>query len=337
MPYAVKLIYKSYYPISNKHTGVQRRIVIKIGVLRMKTFINKIFLAVVATVLVAGVALFTSCEKDGEKNNYAIQMNPKHESLLSYTGEKFDLNNEFVNEFNNYGVYHNELISIIDKNWDIYTNKELFDFAFSSTETITNINIDNSSLDLSQESFKSYILDELKDYEFENYIDIIAEIYTDYFNDEDLNLLIKDISDVSYGNYEVEEMFNKINIIEQKIFNSSISEEGKEIGMIFCAVYKYSLQNIQEILSNPSSNFYVPLCDRIYNSKESNEGYGDAVLADAAGAIKGARMGITAGVAGGPAGSALLGTVGAVCVGGISTAVEVGVKKKITEWIDSWF
>ena len=132
-------------------------------------------------------------------------------------------------------------------------------------------------------------------------------------------------------------MFNKINIIEQKIFNSSISEEGKEIGMIFCAVYKYSLQNIQEILSNPSSNFYDPLCDRIYNSKESNEGYGDAVLADAAGAIKGARMGITAGVTAGPAGSALLGTVGAVCVGGISTAVEVGVKKKITEWIDSWF
>ena len=99
MPYAVKLIYKSYYPISNKHTGVRCRIVIKIGVLRMKTFINKIFLTVVATVLVAGVALFTSCEKDGEKNNYAIQMNPKHESLLSYTGEKFDLNNEFVNEF----------------------------------------------------------------------------------------------------------------------------------------------------------------------------------------------------------------------------------------------
>ena len=73
--------------------------VLKIGEFTMKTFINKIFLAVVATVLVAGVALFTSCEKDGEKNNYAIQMNPKHESLLSYTGEKFDLNNEFVNEF----------------------------------------------------------------------------------------------------------------------------------------------------------------------------------------------------------------------------------------------
>lgn len=305
----------------------------------MKLFKSKSILSVVAAILVAGTTFFVSCEKDGEKSNYDIQMSPKNESLLSYTGEKFDLNNEFVNEFNNYGVYHNELISLIDKKWDIYKNEELFDFALSSTETITNISINNSSLGLNQEYFKSYILNELKKYEFENYIDVVAEIYADYFNDEELNLFIKDIKDVSYGNYEVEEMYNKINIIEQKIFNSSISEEGKKIGMIFCAVYKYSLQNIQEILNNPNSNFYAPLCDRIYNSKESNtnEGYGDAVLADAAGAAKGARMGITAGVAGGPGGSALLGTVGAVCIGGISTAVEVGIKKKISEWIDSWF
>ena len=37
------------------------------------------------------------------------------------------------------------------------------------------------------------------------------------------------------------------------------------------------------------------------------------------------------------AGVVILGAVGAVCVGGLSTAVEVGVKKNISKWIDSWF
>ena len=43
--------------------------VLKIGEFTMKTFINKTFLAVVATILVAGTAFFTSCEKDSQNDN----------------------------------------------------------------------------------------------------------------------------------------------------------------------------------------------------------------------------------------------------------------------------
>ena len=46
----------------------------------MKTFINKTFLAVVATVLVAGTAFFASCEKDGENGNKFHLKNQSSES-----------------------------------------------------------------------------------------------------------------------------------------------------------------------------------------------------------------------------------------------------------------
>ena len=82
MTYAVKLIYKSYYPISNKHTGVQRRIVIKRKD-KMKTIKNKTFLAVVATILVAGTALFISCSKENLDENIPHQKSDVENLLFS--------------------------------------------------------------------------------------------------------------------------------------------------------------------------------------------------------------------------------------------------------------
>ena len=46
--------------------------VLKIGEFTMKTFINKTFLAIVATVLIAGTAFFASCEKEETANFSSI-------------------------------------------------------------------------------------------------------------------------------------------------------------------------------------------------------------------------------------------------------------------------
>lgn len=100
--------------------------------------------------------------------------------------------------------------------------------------------------------------------------------------------------------------------------------------MIFCSVSKYSLINLERIQSDIDSPFYGFI-------QTKGAQHRDAILADAAGAIEGGYEGAVAGTAGGPAGSVIVGAIGAVCVGGLSTAVEVGLKKKVSSWIDSWF
>ena len=134
MPYAVKLIYKSYYPISNKHTGVQRRIVIKIGVLRMKRFVNKTFLAIVAVVLVAGTAFFASCEKDSEKqsretinNNSKSEINDElYKSLLKKHDYSFYMeNNHFRRTI--FGRLNNDTIGCSE-----YINNKLYKYLYIS-------------------------------------------------------------------------------------------------------------------------------------------------------------------------------------------------------------
>lgn len=64
----------------------------------MKTIKNKTFLAVVATILVAGTALFASCEKENESNqNESTNITNKCDQTENH--DYFSFGIEFLNEF----------------------------------------------------------------------------------------------------------------------------------------------------------------------------------------------------------------------------------------------
>ena len=83
----------------------------------MKTFINKTFLAVVATILVAGTALFASCNKDDDfqsgNNNFQYETKSLKETVstkqIAYElAEAIMMKPEIANEI------HSAIATVVD-------------------------------------------------------------------------------------------------------------------------------------------------------------------------------------------------------------------------------
>lgn len=273
--------------------------------------------------------IVVSCNKDSE---YSKTSNcAKSSQYIAYTGEPFELDKDFINKYDIYGHFHNLLVSAIDSVWNDYSDRELFDYSLQKTQSITGIFIDSIDCGINVSEYSKRLLESSREDYAKTYIETLTDIFSEYYPDVALRRFIADIRKITYEKTDMDEILNDISIVEQKTYNSSIDTNGIKLGLCFCAVYKYSLSNIADIRNNPNSNFYPML------SSKENEGVGDAVLADAVGFARGAWRGWKAGTAGGVYGMILTGTVGGVCYGALSTAVEVGLKKTISRWIDSWF
>ena len=117
---------------SNKNTNIRRRVVINIGELRMKTLVNKIFLAVVAIVLVAGTALFTSCEKENSKlsngTNKGKDGNEFYKSLLEKHDYSFTMEGDGFQK-TIFGRLGNDTIGCSE-----YVNNKLYEYVYISSD-----------------------------------------------------------------------------------------------------------------------------------------------------------------------------------------------------------
>ena len=126
----------------------------------MKTFINKIFLAVVAIVLVAGTALFTSCEKKNEKRSReTINNNSKSEindELYNSLLKKHDCSISVVGDEINYTVFgrlDTNLVGIRE-----YVDEVLYEGMMYITEDeniFSMSKIDENTIDLQVENLTS--------------------------------------------------------------------------------------------------------------------------------------------------------------------------------------
>ena len=126
----------------------------------MKTFINKIFLAVVAIVLVAGTALFTSCEKKNEKRSReTINDNSKSEindELYNSLLKKHDCSISVVGDEINYTVFgrlDTNLVGIRE-----YVDEVLYEGMMYITEDeniFSMSKIDENTIDLQVENLTS--------------------------------------------------------------------------------------------------------------------------------------------------------------------------------------
>ena len=117
----------------------------------MKTFINKTFLAVVATVLVAGTAFFTSCEKEEKEmvqslspKSISMEAIPEYETMeevlaIIETASSFDTVTELLEYENLQG--RNSIGAISDA---FYEGIEIDNF--SSEDEIQNFYFENSHL-----------------------------------------------------------------------------------------------------------------------------------------------------------------------------------------------
>lgn len=260
--------------------------------------------------------------------------------LMSYTGGRFTYKPAFENDQDNIGEWHNVLMDGLDQNWTKFRNRDLVEFAANYTQQITGYQL--AAVGMSNEEFVENLVSDVAGTEDMTYSEMVKRYFEPYLSPEALVAFVEDVNAVAYGDLSFDEMYFEMQKIEQKLYNSHMDEEGIKLAMIFTSVFKHSEENIEKILSNPSSNFYRPLMCRFGGAKRNNQpgggvDKGDAVLADAAGAVEGAVRGAVAGAAGGPWGMVLVGTIGAVCYGGLHTATNVAIEQPLARWIGSWF
>ncbi len=271
------------------------------------------------------------------------------ENNMSYTGEVFNFQKDLKNRYDILGKGHNILMDIISDIWPHYKEGDLYnvsflDFLLKQTEKITGIAV--NSVYSSRTDFETLLIENLRadnkrkksvKKEDSTYMGL-AKAFFMQFPDYYFESFFSDIQNFAYGEGEFATKLKQIDIIEQKVFFSKIVEPWvKDYYLMFCAIARYSLINAEKIINNEESPFYEYFTSNNPDGGEKKAGgKGDLIIADATGFVHGAYIGATAGVAGGPAGSVILGAVGGVCVGGLSSAVEVGLKKTVSDWIDSW-
>lgn len=284
------------------------------------------------------ISTLVSCNKE-DKTTIDREIHTKSTQLVSYTGTPFEMDDNFSNPFDSIGIYHNILMGHLDSNWNTYKGLDMIHDALINTEIITGRKLSDIGFD--RDNFEEYLINELVKDTIGTYMEMIENDLFPYLEKAILNNLMNDIKKVFSNNNSLSEIRFGLQIIEQKVANSEIEPDGKDLALLFCAVGKYSSYNIEYILDNTESNFHKNLHNRlalIANPTKSDQtdddiNIGSAVAADARGVIRGAIQGAQAGAAGGPQGAALMATVGAVCMGSMSTAVNVAVTQKIGKWI----
>lgn len=268
---------------------------------------------------------------------------------MSYTGEVFNFQKNLKNRYDIIGKGHNILMDIISDIWPHYKEGDLYnvsflDFILKQTEKVTGITV--NSVYSSRTDFETLLVENFSANKKKNKSDKkdnstymgLAKAFFMQFPDYYFESFFSDIQNFAYGEGEFATKLKQIEIIEQKIFFSKIDEPWiKDYYLIFCSIARHSLINTEKIINNEESPFYEYFTSSNTDGGEKRAGgRGDAVIADVTGGVRGAYVGIVSGTAGGPAGSALLGVVGAACGAALSTSVEMGLKKTVSDWIDSW-
>ncbi len=295
----------------------------------MKALVNKIFLAVVAIVLVAGTALFTSCEKEEDNSNIAVG-----ESKSSNGENPFDFIGEKHNEILNYMGFElkdhlNELAEkeeISDDDRDKMFNHII--------EILPDVVAKNSILDISADEINSFM---------ESYFTFLEEeeYETSVINNPDFQIL-KDILNESC---EIVNPIEEAEFIRTKGFELLYSAEKWEDTciLVFLNVYEHSLLYWEDAFINPDNPWYNflqshnyskskekpnfinkawayvkkgwnKLTDWLYGKKE-NYTWQNIAIADAGGAAYGfVRIGSMSGIGGG--------IIGGVCTGAISSLIN---------------
>ena len=302
----------------------------------------KLGTAIVAIVVVAGT-VFYACKKDGE--SILSQKEKKtniDEPLISYTGNEFMFDFEYQNPHNHLGEKHNQLVNELFVKWNSFVAEneaeggqedelivKLFAYAVPRSQEICGMKLEEYGV--TEYKFVEAIINDVSTYAELNYMEMLEKHFGENHPDNYLDEFFDEFS-TRFG-LDADLTFLdpiEIRIIEQKIMHSNIGENAKNDYLIFCAVYRYSLENMQERYKQGE-----PLVTGVS---------GGVVYADAAGAVRGAFMGAKAGVAGGPGGVALTATIGAVCVGALSSGGEALLEEHVyprlaaaADKVRSWF
>ena len=213
--------------------------VLKIGEFTMKTFINKTFLAIVATVLVAGTAFFTSCEKDEDNSNIAVG-----ESKSSNGENPFDFIGEKHNEILNYMGFElkDHLNELAEK--EEISDKDREEFFNHIIEILPDVVAQNSILDISKEEF---------DIVLENFYESLEnDEYDNYMSDDPNFQVLKDIlNEASY----ISDIKQHTEFIEEKELEvlSYANEFSDTCIIIFLNVYRHSALYWEDAFNNPNN------------------------------------------------------------------------------------
>lgn len=271
----------------------------------------------------------------------------KTKQITSYTGELFDYESNFSNEYNQIGELHNIILNDISSKWETFTSgkaypgKDLYYYTIKKTFELTiseekepellsfadtllaelragNSQTKNNAKETT-ESRKLFYVNEMKSF--------MKNIKNGYFDDffNDVNKFLDDnVTDNAIG---------KILEIEQKVFYSTMNAEAKKLYLIFCSVAKYSYLNLNQLMQHD----YVLFFGKSVFEKGLFTGKGGMIWADAVGAVKGAIEGGTTGSVVGPVGTTAGAIIGGVSYGALSSATEYAIEQTVVQWIENIF
>lgn len=298
---------------------------------------KKLLVFAAMTALVAGL-VFIACKKEENKVKKSLIYNG--ESVLSYTGNTFCFDENFNNSQNYIGEYHNIIVNQLAENWNYYENANLINYnllniSFNMTEQLMDINIIDYGIDkdslidnLNLAFFESFDTNET----FINNVKLEFISMNAYFE----NFFV-DIDTFLYGDLTIEERLNHMLYVEQKVYNSTMSNETKDWYLVFCAVLKYSMQNLITIAENSSHPFYYYLINEpqqkglISNVKTFIHDHASEIVSDACGAVKWGRRGAQVGAVGGPGCTIAMGALGAVAGGALTTATTIAAVEGVKQ------
>jgi len=300
------------------------------------------FTVVIVASLFVGIGVFYACKKESKvrlKEDMTCSLKPSvdiSKPLKSYTAndreDEFYFDASYENPYNHIGLKHNLLVNELFQKWDFFIKDgedklivNLFAYAVPRSQDLCNIRLDEYGI--TETEFTATIMKAVQPYAKLNYMEMLKRIFKEKHPDNYLGNFFEEFSTRFNSNADLTYLNPiEIKIIEQRIVHSNIGDDAKNDYLLFCAVYRHSLENLQEWFNNEDK-------PPILYAKEKKV-TGDMVIADGVAAVKGLIAGAEAGVAGGVWGSVILGTVGAVCYGALGTAVEVGVKKQGAALID---
>lgn len=228
----------------------------------MKDFKNKTILSVVAAILVAGTAFFTSCEKDVTSNLEVGELKVS----------------EVENPFDFIGEKHNEIIHYMGLEMkdtlDYYAQKEaltnedrerMFNYILEILPTVIT---KHSILDTPKEEFNNVLNHFYQTLDYDNYDNLI-------FNNPDFDVLKNILNEASYFT-DVNQQVAFIKTKELELL-PSVKELSDTCILVFLNVYRHSVTYWENAFKSPDNPWYNFLqsssdCGKKMYSKEIDWG-----------------------------------------------------------------
>jgi hypothetical protein len=261
----------------------------------------------IVVMVMFGITTIISCEKNDNNENELIDKALKVENAT--------IDPILI------GKLHNQIFDSLAYNWaEINSSLNPREFAFTyAMSALKNI---SSEYALDYETEQEFISDfdlhlkEVLNSTTTSY-ELLKEELLISLGDEYLAFFFYDIDSIVSGSLLLNETNLALDVLDNKVHSSNISDETKTSYYIFTSVMRNSLAKYYEISNNPSHPFY-----NYVSSKASPATY---IMADASGAWHGVGMGLPAGPVG-------------VIVGGVLVgAMESAVAGAVSDLIDSWF